>query len=80
LAALYADAEDDAAETQNNVNYTLHHLIKSGADKRKLVMVLQFYGQTFTLSDSNKQEPVPPSKLSRTSGFLPYHDVRAHSN
>ena len=86
-AALYADAKDDAAETRNSANFTIHHLINSGADKRKLVMALPFYGQTFTLSDRDQHGtgaavdgPGRPGKFSRTSGFLPYYEVRAHSN
>ncbi|MCL4139089.1 UNVERIFIED_CONTAM: hypothetical protein GTU68_024011, partial [Idotea baltica] len=45
--------ESDKYESQNT-DFSINYLIQGGADPKKLVMGIPFYGQTFTLADQSR--------------------------
>ena len=80
VAPLYFHEEDDIYYF--NANYSIHYWIEQGADRRKLVMGMPLYGQSFTLADANENGLNAPSigggtagQYTRASGFLAYYEI-----
>lgn len=80
VAPLYFHEEDDVY--YYNANYTMHYWIQQGADRRKLVMGMPMYGQSFTLSNPSNHGLNAPSsgggtagEYTRASGFLSYYEI-----
>lgn len=60
----------------------MHYWIEKGADRKKLIMGIPLYGQTFTLADPSKNDLNAPSygpgeagEYTRAGGFLAYYEV-----
>jgi len=82
VAPLYTHSKTRSEAVNNNVNYTVHYLLSLGAEKKKMVVGMPFYGNTFQLRDLNdtgldapSMGPGKPGRFSRTGGFLPYYEV-----
>ena len=82
VAPLYFNSRTRAESLTNNVNFTVNHLIALGADRKKLVVGIPLYGQTFTLFDkedngmySYTKGPGAAGEYTKSSGFLPYYEV-----
>lgn len=80
VAPLYFHEEDDVA--YYNTNYTMNYWAKLGADRKKLIMGMPMYGQSFTLvNPSNNGLNAPTSgggqagEYTRASGFLAYYEI-----
>lgn len=80
VAPLYF--HDEADYFYYNTNYTMHYWAQLGADKKKLIMGMPMYGQSFTLSNpSNNGLNAPTSgggqagEYTRASGFLAYYEI-----
>jgi len=65
-----------------NANFTMNYWIESGAPKKKLVMGMPLYGQSFTLTKVEEQGLNAPAKgggkagvATRAKGFLAYHEI-----
>lgn len=63
-------------------NFTINYWIEKGADRRKLIMGLPMYGQTFSLADSTRHDMNSPTygpglagEYTRAGGFLAYYEV-----
>lgn len=64
-------------------NYTINYWISEGVHPRKIVMGMPLYGQSFTLTDSTKNDlncastgPGTAGEFTRAGGFLAYYEVR----
>jgi GH18 family chitinase len=64
-------------------NFTIHYWIEKGADRKKLVMGMPMYGQSFSLADNNQNGVNAPTygggeagEETRARGFLSYYEVR----
>jgi len=82
VAPLYTHSKTRSEAVNNNVNYTVHYLLSLGAEKKKMVVGMPFYGNTFQLRDLNdtgldapSMGPGKPGRFSRTGGFLPYYEI-----
>lgn len=67
----------------SNQNFTIHYWLQNGADRKKLVMGLPMYGQSFTLSmasDNGLNQKTygggEAGTYTRARGFLAYYEVR----
>lgn len=67
-------------------NTTIHYWIDAGADRRKLVLGMPMYGQSFTLSQANQNTLAQKSygggeagPYTRARGFLAYYEVRVYT-
>jgi len=65
-----------------NANFTMNYWIESGTPKKKLVMGMPLYGQSFTLTKVEEHGLNAPAKsggkagvATRAKGFLAYHEV-----
>ncbi|XP_025836304.1 probable chitinase 10 [Agrilus planipennis] len=74
-------SEDDADITFNT-NYSVNYWIEQGADRRKLILGMPTYGQSFTLSDPSQNSLNAPSagggeagEHTRAMGFLAYYEI-----
>lgn len=63
-------------------NFTIHYWIEQGADRKKLVMGMPMYGQSFSLADNNQIGLNAPTygggeagEETRARGFLAYYEV-----
>lgn len=63
-------------------NYTIHYWIEKGADRKKLVLGMPMYGQSFTLASSQDNGLLQKSygggeagQYTRARGFLAYYEV-----
>lgn len=63
-------------------NFSAHYWLDEGVPKKKLVMGMPLYGQTFTLrneSDVSLQAPISgpgrAGQFTRAAGFLAYYEV-----
>jgi len=61
----------------------MNYWVKSGADRKKLVMGMPMYGQSFSLADNNNHGLNAPTygggeagDFTRARGFLSYYEVR----
>nr|QDA39872.1 chitinase 4 [Phenacoccus solenopsis] len=80
LAPIYYIPGDDY--DYFNLNFTINYWIEKGADRRKLIMGIPLYGQTFSLADANKHDLNAPSygpgqagEYTRAGGFLAYYEI-----
>lgn len=80
VAPLYFHEEDDFY--YYNTNYTMYYWNQLGGDKKKLIMGMPTYGQSFTLSNpANNGLNAPSSgggqagEYTRASGFLAYYEI-----
>ncbi|GLH08614.1 Probable chitinase 10 [Gryllus bimaculatus] len=65
-----------------NSNYSIHYWIERGADRRKLVMGMPMYGQSFSLADSSDHGlnaktygPGEAGEFTRAGGFMAYYEI-----
>ncbi|CAG9802300.1 unnamed protein product [Chironomus riparius] len=75
----------ESTEATFNANYTMHYWIEKGADRKKLVMGMSMYGQSFTLEiSSSKNTPGLNTKapaggqageFTRSAGFLAFYEI-----
>lgn len=80
VAPMFNHEESDNAYF--NSNYTINYWIEKGADRKKLVMGMPMYGQSFTLTQSSNHGLNAPStgggtagEYTKASGFLAYYEV-----
>ncbi|KAG7164861.1 chitinase 10-like 4 [Homarus americanus] len=80
VAPMYAHSQDK--NLAFNTNFTIHYWIEKGADRKKLVMGMPMYGQSFTLSMSNNNGLNQGSygggeagQYTRARGFLAYYEI-----
>lgn len=80
VSPMYGHPEDKDATF--NTNYTIHHWLKNGADRKKLVLGMPLYGQAFTLDDSDNHGLNAPARqkgaageFTRAAGFLAYYEI-----
>nr|CAI5856018.1 unnamed protein product [Callosobruchus analis] len=80
VAPMYAHPED--VDNTFNTNFTIHYWIEQGADRRKLVLGMPMYGQSFSLADREKNGLNAPSygggeagEETRARGFLAYYEI-----
>ncbi|KAL5281574.1 Cht3 family protein [Megaselia abdita] len=69
---------------QYNTDYAMQFLVKNGATREKLIMGIPFYGQSFTLDNSNNQlvgegaaanGPGEPGEFTRQPGMMAYYEI-----
>lgn len=69
---------------QYNTDYAMQFLVTSGASREKLIMGIPFYGQTFTLENSNNQlvgegapsnGPGEPGEFTKQPGMMAYYEI-----
>ncbi|XP_017081494.2 probable chitinase 10, partial [Drosophila eugracilis] len=65
-----------------NVNFSMNYWITMGTDRRKLVMGIPAYGQSFSLADTTKHQLNAPAfgggeagEATRSRGFLAYYEI-----
>ncbi|KAJ8920078.1 hypothetical protein NQ315_011732 [Exocentrus adspersus] len=80
VAPMYAHPED--IDDTFNTNFTIHYWIEKGADRRKLVMGMPMYGQSFSLADNNENGLNAATygggeagEETRARGFLAYYEI-----
>uniref|UniRef100_A0A182LZU2 Chitinase n=1 Tax=Anopheles culicifacies TaxID=139723 RepID=A0A182LZU2_9DIPT len=82
VSPLYGSSYDKYP--QYNTDYTMQLLVKMGADKRKLIVGVPFYGQTFTLAQTTRATPGEGSPTigpgtagddTRQPGMLAYYEI-----
>lgn len=63
-------------------NFTINYWIEKGADRKKLVMGMPMYGQSFSLADNSNNGLNAPTygggeagEETRARGFLAYYEV-----
>ena len=69
-----------------NVNYTINYWIEQGLDRKKTILGMPMYGQSFTLAYNAKptwnektQGGAQAGPFTRARGFLAYYEVRFFS-
>ncbi|GLV44511.1 Chitinase 10 [Carabus blaptoides fortunei] len=80
VAPMYVHPED--VDVTFNANFTIHYWIAQGADRKKLVMGMPMYGQSFSLADNNKNGLNAATygggeagDNTRARGFLSYYEI-----
>lgn len=80
VAPLYAHEDD--VDVTFNANFSLNYWIERGADKKKIIMGMPLYGQSFSLTDPNKHGLNEKSsgggqagEFTRAQGFLAYYEI-----
>nr|XP_023029163.1 probable chitinase 10 isoform X2 [Leptinotarsa decemlineata] len=80
VAPMYEHPED--IDDTFNTNFTIHYWIEKGADRRKLVMGMPMYGQSFSLADNDKNGlnvatygGGEAGEETRARGFLAYYEI-----
>ncbi|OXA59868.1 putative chitinase 3 [Folsomia candida] len=80
VAPMYNHEESD--NFYFNSNYTINYWISKGAPKKKLVMGMPMYGQSFTLTQASNHGLNAPStgggqagEFTRAQGFLAYYEI-----
>ncbi|KAA0201537.1 hypothetical protein HAZT_HAZT005430 [Hyalella azteca] len=65
-----------------NANYTIHYWLAHGADRKKLVMGMPMYGQSFALAsatdnglNANSYGRGEAGEFTRAGGFLAYYEI-----
>lgn len=65
-----------------NANFSINYWIEKGADRRKIIMGMPFYGQSFQLKDQNEHGlnapaygPGQAGEFTRAGGFLAFYEV-----
>lgn len=81
VAPMYAHPED--WEQTFNANFSINYWIEKGAPRRKLVMGMPMYGQSFSLAEAKNNGLNAPTygggeagEETRARGFLSYYEVR----
>ncbi|EDW76228.2 uncharacterized protein Dwil_GK14769 [Drosophila willistoni] len=71
----------DGASTFN-ANFSINYWLESGADRKKLVMGMPMYGQSFSLAQASDHELKAPTygggeagEATRARGFLSYYEI-----
>lgn len=80
VAPMYAHPED--IDATFNTNFTINYWIEKGADRKKLVLGMPMYGQSFSLAD-NKENGLNAATYgggeagedTRARGFLAYYEI-----
>ena len=80
VAPMYEHPND--FEKTFNANYSINYWISQGADRRKLIMGMPMYGQSFSLAE-NKQHDLNSAtygggeagEATRARGFLSYYEI-----
>nr|QCI31492.1 chitinase [Grandidierella japonica] len=72
----------DSEVMEFNANYTIHYWIEKGADRKKLVMGMPMYGQSFRLSrasdngyNAKSSGKGQAGQYTRAGGFLAYYEI-----
>ncbi len=80
VAPMYVHPDD--FEKTFNANFTINYWIEKGADRRKIVMGMPMYGQSFTLEKSNvnglNSKPIgggTAGQFTKASGFLAFYEI-----
>ncbi|XP_045475619.1 probable chitinase 10 [Harmonia axyridis] len=80
VAPMYEHPED--SEATLNSNFTINYWIEKGADRKKLVMGMPMYGQSFSLADNSNNGLNAPTygggeagEETRARGFLSYYEI-----
>ncbi|CAG9819069.1 unnamed protein product [Phaedon cochleariae] len=80
VAPMYAHPED--IDDTFNTNFTIHYWIEKGADRKKLVMGMPMYGQSFSLADNANTGLNAATygggeagEETRARGFLAYYEI-----
>ncbi|XP_060530054.1 probable chitinase 10 [Cylas formicarius] len=80
VAPMYTHPED--IDATFNANFTIHYWIEKGADRKKLVMGIPMYGQSFSLADNQNNGLNAPTygggeagEDTRARGFLAYYEI-----
>ena len=65
-----------------NTDFAINYFIKKGANKKKIVLAIPFYGQTFTLASSRDNGlnapatgPGEAGPITRQKGMLSYYEI-----
>lgn len=63
-------------------NFTIHYWVSQGADRRKLVLGMPMYGQSFSLADVKENDLNAPTygggeagEETKARGFLAFYEV-----
>nr|XP_027218101.1 probable chitinase 10 isoform X3 [Penaeus vannamei] len=80
VAPMYAHSTDE--NLAFNTNFTIHYWIEKGAERKKLVLGMPMYGQSFTLASSQDNGLLQKSygggeagRYTRARGFLAYYEI-----
>ncbi|KAK9881823.1 hypothetical protein WA026_017335 [Henosepilachna vigintioctopunctata] len=80
VAPMYSHPEDTDATF--NTNFTIHYWIEKGADRKKIVMGMPMYGQSFSLADNGNTGLNAPTygggeagEETRARGFMAYYEI-----
>ena len=80
VAPIYEHSED--FDSTFNLNYTINYWLDKGMDKKKVIMGIPLYGQSFTLAsrkdnglNSKTYGGASAGKSTRARGFLSYYEV-----
>ncbi|XP_050304967.1 probable chitinase 10 isoform X2 [Anthonomus grandis grandis] len=80
VAPMYAHPED--IDATFNANFTINYWIEQGADRKKIVMGMPMYGQSFSLAETNDNGLNAPTygggeagEETRARGFLAYYEI-----
>ncbi|EDV54306.2 uncharacterized protein Dere_GG21384 [Drosophila erecta] len=79
VAPMYAHPE---GTVNFNANFSMNYWISKGADRRKLVMGMPLYGQSFSLAETSNHQLNAPTygggeagEATRARGFLAYYEI-----
>lgn len=82
VAPMYVHPGD--VDSTFNANFTINYWISEGADRKKLVMGMPMYGQSFSLADNSRHGLNAPTygggeagDNTRARGFLAYYEICA---
>ncbi|KAF2898205.1 hypothetical protein ILUMI_07967 [Ignelater luminosus] len=80
VAPMYAHPEDN--DVTFNTNFTINYWISEGADRKKIVLGMPMYGQSFSLADNSNTGLNAPTygggeagEETRARGFLAYYEI-----
>lgn len=82
VSPLYGKPDDKYP--QYNTDYTIQLLIREGADPRKIIVGVPFYGQSFTLAEKSTRlvgegiaarGPGKPGEYTKQPGMLAYYEI-----
>nr|APL97142.1 chitinase 2 [Penaeus monodon] len=80
VAPMYLHPEDE--DIYFNSNFTIHYWMEKGADRKKLIMGMPLYGQSFSLasaSDNGLNQKAygrgTAGEFTRAGGFLAYYEI-----
>ncbi|XP_055903295.1 probable chitinase 10 [Eupeodes corollae] len=79
VAPMYGHPDDDPTF---NANFSISYWINQGADRRKIIMGMPMYGQSFSLAQANGHDLNAPTygggeagEATRARGFLSYYEI-----